>query len=448
MGQEILQVSANFPPKLRGLFEPHRFKVLYGGRGSAKSWSIARAIVLKMVQAPTRVLCAREQMNSLKDSVHKLLTDQIEALGFSHLFEIQQGMIKCISGPGCGSEANFEGIRHNINKIKSYEGVVICWVEEAENVSDNSWLVLIPTIRAAGSEIWISFNPSLETDATYVRFIKNTPPDTFLCELNWRDNPWFPPELARDLEYLKATDYDKYLNVYEGKCRLVLEGAVYAEELREAVLKRICKVPYDPTVGVHTVWDLGWGDSTAIWFVQRVGFETRFIDFYENSRQTIEHYLRVCQGKEYFYDTFWLPHDAKAKSLGTGKSIEEIIRGKGKKTRIVPKLSLVDGINAARTIFPNTYIDKEKCEEGLKALRHYRYELIEDPVKKIFTRTPVHDWTSHAADAFRYAAIAVRQPSSTVSHVANKLLQAEDDLWKRLGRFGQSSEQTSTGWMK
>jgi phage terminase large subunit len=225
---------------------------------------------------------------------------------------------------------------------------------------------------------------------------------------------------------------------------------VYADELRAAAGGRICNVPYDATVGVSTVWDLGWGDSTAIWFVQRVAFETRFIDFYENSRQSIEHYLKVCQEKGYLYDTFWLPHDARSKSLGTGRSIEEIIRNKGNKVRIVPKLSLVDGINAGRTIFPNCYFDKEKCADGIQALRHYRYELVEDPIKKIFTRTPVHDWTSHAADAFRYSAIAVRQPSNTLLRVSHALLKAqekEEGLFARLARFGGGNN-SSTGWMK
>lgn len=387
-------------------------------------------------------------MNSIRDSVHRLLSDQIESLGLSGIFEIQQATIKVVSGPGAGSEASFEGVRHNISKIKSYEGIDICWPEEADQVSDSSWATLIPTIRSPGSEIWITFNPNLESDATFQRFIKHPPPDTWSVEMNWRDNPWFPKDLKADMEHLKLTNYDQYLHVYEGQCKTVLEGAVYADELRAAALTRICNVPYDATVGVSTVWDLGWGDSTAIWFVQRVAFETRFIDFYENSRQSIEHYLKICQEKGYIYDTFWLPHDAKAKSLGTGKSIEEIVRAKGNKVRVVPKLSLVDGINAGRTVFPNCYFDKERCADGVQALRHYRYELVEDPIRKTFTRNPVHDWTSHAADAFRYAAIAVRQPSNTISRVASALLQAEEDLFSKFARYGNPNSASNTSWMK
>lgn len=415
-----------------------------------KSWSIARAIVLKMAQQPTRVLCVREQMNSIRDSVHKLLADQIEMLGLGSLFEIQQASIKCVAGPGAGSEASFEGIRHNVSKIKSYEGIDICWAEEAVNLSKNSWQVLIPTIRKAGSEIWISFNPELETDETYKRFVANPPPDAWVQKVNWNDNPWFPPELLADLEHLRETDYDTYLHVYEGKCKVVLEGAVYADELRAASTQgRICKVPYDPTVGVHTVWDLGWSDSTAIWFIQRVGFETHCIDYLEDSRKNLDYYLLECQRKGYIYDTFWLPHDAKPKTLGTGKSIFDLVRAKGFKARLVPKLSKVDGINAARTLFANVYFDEERCADGVQALRHYRYELIEDPVKKIFTREPVHDWTSHAADAFRYAAIAVRQPKGSGGQVQARVRGAEqeDGLMARLGRFINIGGNSNTGWM-
>lgn len=415
-----------------------------------KSWSIARAIILIMVQRPTRVLCAREQMNSIKDSVHKLLSDQIDLLGLTHLFEVQQATIRCIAGPGAGSEASFEGIRHNITKIKSYEGIDICWVEEAVNVSKTSWGVLIPTIRKPGSEIWVSFNPELESDETYKRFVKDPPPSAWVQKVNFWDNPWLPKELLEEAEYLRQTDYDEYLHVWEGHCKTVLEGAVYADELREALRsKRICKVPYDPTVGVHTVWDLGWSDATAIWFVQKCGFEWHFINYRESTRTKLSDDLKFCQQQGYLYDTFWLPHDARAKSKGTGLSIQELVRNAGFHTRIVPKLSKVDGINAARTIFPKCYFDEEACEEGLHALKHYRYELIEDPVKKIFTKEPVHDWTSHAADAFRYAAIATHMPKNDTGRVAEALRRAQGQVEDVFAYFKGKSYGAGAkgGWM-
>ncbi len=447
MAQE-LQVNAKFPPKLAPLFEPHRYKVLWGGRGGGKSWAIARAIILRMVQQPTRVLCVREQMNSIKDSVHRLLSDQIEILGLGSLFEVQQATIKCISGPGAGSEVSFEGIRHNIQKIKSYEGIDICWPEEAVNMSRQSWQVLIPTIRKEGSEIWASFNPELETDETYRRFVLNPPPDAWVCEIHYDDNPWCPASIIAEAEYLKETDYDSYLHVYRGKCKVVLEGAVYADELREAsAAGRIGKVEYDPTVGVHLVLDIGWRDATAIWFMQYVSREARYIDYYEATRTTIEDDMKAAQARGYFLDTVWLPHDAFAKTKGGGGvTIAQRVLKLGLRVRRIPSLKVSSGINLARTIFPSAYFDQEKTADGLQALRHYRYELVEDPIKKIFTKEPVHDWTSHAADAFRYSVIALQQPHSRRTRASRVEIEDDDpeeSFWERL----KSGASAATGWM-
>ena len=446
-----VEIATQFPEILAPLFKPKRYKVLWGGRAGMKSWSIARALVIIMAQRPTRVLCVREQMNSIRDSVHKLLSDQIEMLGLGALFEIQQATIKCIAGPGAGSEASFEGIRHNVQKIKSYEGIDICWFEEAVNGSKNSWQVLIPTIRKPGSEIWVSFNPELETDETYRRFVLNPPPDAWVQQVNYYDNPWCPPEIIAEAEYLKETDYDSYLHIYLGKCKVVLEGAVFADELRAASAQgRLGKVQYDPTVGVHLIFDLGWSDATAIWFMQRVARETRYIDYYEASRTTIEQDLIACQSRGYFIDTVWLPHDGFAKTKGGGGlTIASRVRAKGLKVREVPRLSKSASINLARTVFPSAYFDQEKCADGIQALRHYRYELVEDPIKKTFTKEPVHDWTSHAADAFRYSATAIQKCHNSRGAAQAQVssgVETESSLWERLTRY--INPDSSTGWMQ
>jgi phage terminase large subunit len=194
-----------FPEPLRKLFEPNRYKILYGGRGGAKSWGVARALLIIGAERPIRVLCAREFQSSISDSVHKLLSDQIELMGYGpgqkNFYEIEKATIKGKNG----TEFVFAGIRHNVGRIKSYEGVDIVWVEEAENVSRNSWEVLIPTIRKAGSEIWLTFNPALESDETYQRFVVNPPPGALLLKLNWIDNPWFGGELERERLLTQAT---------------------------------------------------------------------------------------------------------------------------------------------------------------------------------------------------------------------------------------------------
>jgi phage terminase large subunit len=430
-------IAAPFPAKLDFLFQPKRYKVCYGGRGAGRSWGFARALLIEGLQKPLRILCARELQNSIAESVHKLISDQVGMMGLPYTVE------KTSIRNAIGTEFFFEGIRHNTDKIKSYEGIDRCWVEEAQRVMHSSWETVIPTIRKEGSEIWVTFNPDLETDDTYVRFVKNPyPPEMLTClKMTWEDNPWFPDVLRAELEELKRKDYDEYLHVWEGQCRILLEGAVYAEELRDMVAeKRLCSVPYDPTVGVETFWDLGWADYTAIWFAQKVGFEYHVIDYYENHLKKLDHYLDVLQNKHYIYGTHFLPHDAQAKTMGTGRSIQELMRAKGFKVAIIPKLSIVDGINATRTMFANCWFDAVKCEAGIKALRHYHYEIVEENGR--LSKEPVHDWSSHGADSFRYLALGLRQPRSK----GNPKLINVADRREPMSTFGHRPE--AIGWLR
>ena len=398
--------KAEFPVKLEGLFKKSRYKVLYGGRGGAKSWGIARALLIKGAKDPIRILCAREFQTSIKDSVHKLLCDQIESLGLLSFYEITQTSIRGRNG----TEFSFVGLKNNVSNIKSYEGVDICWVEEAQTTSRLSWNILIPTIRKEGSEIWISFNPELETDETYQRFVANPPADSITMKVNWYDNPWFPDTLKLEKDALKARDEEAYNQVWEGLCRQTVDGAIFAKEMQQAEKDgRICRVPYDATKPVHAIFDLGWSDSTAIWFLQFVGMETRLIRYIEDSQKTISYYLATMQTYGYVYDKIWLPHDAENKTLAAaGRSIDDIVRAAGYKTEIMPRVPILDSINAARTIFPNCYFDREHTADGLACLRHYRYEV--DPETGQFSRNPLHDHYSHGADAFRYIALMIKEP--------------------------------------
>ena len=161
---------------------------------------------------PIRVLCARELQNSITDSVHALLADQIKTLNLDSIYEVQNTVIYGKNG----TEFLFAGLKHNVTKIKSFEGVDVCWVEEAQTVSKSSWDVLLPTIRKDGSEIWITFNPELDTDETYKRFVIVPPANAVVQKVNWSDNPWFPQVLRDEKDDLKARDMDAYLNVWEG----------------------------------------------------------------------------------------------------------------------------------------------------------------------------------------------------------------------------------------
>jgi phage terminase large subunit len=398
--------NAQFPVKMASLFDQARYKIYYGGRGAGKSHSAAKALLILGARNPIRVLCAREFQTSIKDSVHKLLCDQIELMNMHSIYEITQNSIRGRNG----SEFAFVGLKNNVANVKSYEGIDICWVEEAQTVSRMSWNTLIPTIRKEGSEIWVTFNPELESDETYQRFVLKPPEGAVVQKINWNDNPWFPEVLALEKDALKSRDPASYQTVWEGLCRQTVDGAIFANEMQVAELDgRITKVNYDPTKPVHAIFDLGWADSTAIWFLQFVGMETRLIRYHEDNQKTISHYLALMQTYGYMYDTLWLPHDAQNKTLASnGKSIEEIVRAAGHKTRIIERTPIVDSINAARTIFRNCWFDRENCYDGLQCLRHYRYEV--DPETGQFSRNPLHDQYSHGADAFRYIGLMINEP--------------------------------------
>lgn len=216
-----------FPAKLQCLFRPARYKVFYGGRGGAKSWGIARALVLIAASSKKRILCAREVQNTMRDSVHRLLKDQIEALGLLPWFTITENSIRSSTG----SEFIFKGLRFDVQGVKSTEGIDICWVEEAQTVSQESWDVLIPTVRSDSSEIWVSFNPKETNDPTYQRFVAKPPPDAVVVEINYDDNPWFPGVLRREMEYCRSVDFDAYMHIWRGKPRKISQAAIFADKV-------------------------------------------------------------------------------------------------------------------------------------------------------------------------------------------------------------------------
>lgn len=201
---------------------------------------------------------------------------------------------------------------------------------------------------------------------------------------------------------------EQYEQELECSFEAAILGAYFGKEVKDAeATGRISEVRYDPILPVYTSWDLGIGDSTAIWFFQVVGSEVRFIDHYENHNQPLAHYVGVLKAKPYKYDTDWVPHDAKVRELGTGRTRVETLRELGCTPRLVPNHKVEDGINAARVGFPRFWFDEVKCRFGLEALRQYRAEF--DEKSKAFKDKPAHDWTSHTADAFRYAAMAWRE---------------------------------------
>ncbi len=459
---------AQFPEKLQCLFQPKRYKVLYGGRGAGRSWGVSRALLIRGAQESTRVLCVREFQNSIEESVHKVISDQINNLGMNYLYKVEKAHIY---GPN-GTVFSFEGIKNNTNRVKSYEGIDICWAEEAAKITRASWGVLIPTIRKekcpnghalppapldanedysvpaecpichsgiVQSEIWMTFNPELETDYTYERFVKNADPsNSFVIKMTWADNPWFPRVLHQEMLMDKERDPDYALNVWEGHCLQMLEGAIYAKELRRVQSEgRICTVPWEREWPVDTFWDLGRADATAIWFAQRVAMQYRILGYFSGTGEDITFYLRELQRRAYVYGRHWLPHDAKAKRLGSKRTIEETVRQSYPNgVYIVPKLSVIDGINAARIILPNCYFDEAGCADGLQALRHYRYRVVDGRL----SNEPLHDWASDGADAFRYLAIALQRPRTRDNESLARKLDRKPSSWVKEGLV-------NLGWM-
>lgn len=197
------------------LFRPARYKIIRGGRGSGKSWAVARALVLKAAARKLRILCTRELQLSISESCHELLSSQIRRMGLAHRFEILTQSIRGVNG----SEFLFIGVGSNPEKVMSMEGINIAWCEQAERMSERSWEILTPTVREPGSELWATLNPDEEGDPTYQRFVVNTPPDCISLEVNWEMNPWFPPELERERAYLFKVDAEAAANVWSGQPR-------------------------------------------------------------------------------------------------------------------------------------------------------------------------------------------------------------------------------------
>ncbi len=409
-------VTAEFPEKLAGLFEAHPYKVLYGGRDGVKSWSVARALLIiganpgilwpGRTEGP-RILCGRETMDSIRESVHQLLTDQIGLLGLDDFYKPLQSEIRGLNG----AEFVFAGLRkQTVSSLKSYEAIDICWIEEASVVSRRSLTILLPTIRKQGSELWFTLNPDLETDAVYQDFIVNPPPNSLVVKTSFRDNNWLSAESKQKIDTLRERDPDTYHHVYEGGTRSTVEGAIYKAELQAAEKDgRIRSVPYDPMRPVETFWDLGFADRVSIWAAQRTPFEIRILKYFEGDHQAIDYYLQEMQTWGYVFDTCYLPWDGGTKSLGTGKSIEELMRLKGFKVSVNRQMSVTDGINAVRTLFPQMYFDAKLCADGLQYLRRYQW----GPATAlgIPRSQPLHDDASHPADALRTLAVGIKEPA-------------------------------------
>lgn len=392
------------------LLTPSRYKGAHGGRGSGKSHFFAEMAIERCLMEPTRVVCIREIQKSIKQSVKLLLDDKIKAMGVQSQFESLETEIRGKNG----SLIVFSGMQnHTADSIKSLEGFDIAWVEEAHNLSNTSLTLLRPTIRKEDSELWFSWNPET-SDAPVDQLLRGPNAiNATIVEANWRDNPFFPDVLKKEMEQDRERDYDKYLHIWEGNYRLTLDGAIYAKEMRKVYDdKRVCKVLPIPGKPIETFWDLG-RDMCSIWFAQIQMGEYRLIRYYEKSGEHTPYFFKYLDETKYQLGTIWLPHDADQDRM-TGSIANQFRAQYPGKVRVIPRMAKkMIGINAARTIFPNCYFDEENTRDGIRALSRFRWDIDEDtghPSKD----QPLHDEYSHGADAFGQLALSLQENKKTV----------------------------------
>ena len=406
-------IEARFPQKLAFLFKPARYKVARGGRGSGKSWGFARAILLRCAQKQTRVLCTREIQKSIQQSVHQLLVDQIEALGLQPHFDVLQTEIRCKNG----SAIYFSGLSDvTATALKSFEGVDIAWCEEAQAISAKSWKTLIPTIRKEGSEIWVTYNPELESDPTHEMFVLNPPPDCVSVLMNYSDNPYFPAVLESERSHAEKTMRpEDYRHTWEGECKPAVEGAIYFDAMSASITAgRIREVPHDASLKTHVVFDLGMADSMTLILVQKVASEIRIIHYIEGTQRILADYSAELKSlrlddQPMNWGTLYLPHDGFHVKHQTGKDDAQILGGMGWTVQPVPNVAVNSGIDRAREVFPRVYFNKDRTTRLVECLKRYRWNISAKTGEAI---RPLHDEFSHGADAFRYLALVSDQLSN------------------------------------
>lgn len=405
-----MNVDVDIPAPFTELVQPSkhwRHIVYHGGRSSAKSTTVATVLDVLATQRPLRILCCREVQNSIVESVHKLLADQIEKY---HLpgWEITRETIRNRNG----SEFIFKGLRGNSQSIKSLEGIDICWIEEAQAVSTESIDILVPTIRKNGSYLIWTLNRLTENDPVWERIAGHPDDRTYVRQVNSNEvERLLSPEIIHEREKMRTDNPELYEHVWLGKPLTASTGSVFGKQLALAREQgRITRVPYDDALGCYTAWDLGVGDSTAIWWFQiTAGGEIHFVDHYESSGEDLGHYISVLQNKPYQYNKHFLPHDAKARELQTGITRVDFFNQRGinnvevlRPTRFT--LGTDDISLVARPKFSRCWFDAEKCQRGLECLRAYHYEY--DEKNRLLKDRPCHDWSSHSSSAFIYALMA------------------------------------------
>lgn len=402
------------PAKLLPVFGPPRgsvrYRGLHGGRGSGKSRSAALIAAIWGYVDKLRILCARELQVSIKESFHAELKAAIEAHPW--LAEHYDVGVDYLRGKN-GTEFIFRGLRHNTGSIKSLAGIDLTIIEEAEDVPEESWLALEATVfRQPASELWAIWNPRRKGSPVDSRFRQSPPDSALIAEINWRDNEFFPAGLDELRQREKARlDPGVYEHVWEGAYATAAEGAYYAKDLAEARREgRIGHVARDPLLEVRAYWDIGGtgarADATAIWLVQFVGPELRWLDYYEASGQPMAAHVDWLRSRGYPVRHCVLPHDGGNHEKVYSVSYESALREAGFDVRVIPNQgrgAAMKRVEALRRLFPSCRFNEATTQAGIDALGWYHEK--RDEARGIGLG-PDHDWSSHCADAAGLVAVA------------------------------------------
>lgn len=434
MNEARIKIPAKLVPVFQGEAD---VRGAHGGRGSAKTRTFAkmtavRAHMWDMAGRDGIILCGRQFMNSLADSsleeVKAAIRDEpwLEA----H-FEIGETYIRTRSGR---ISYSFIGLARNLNSIKSKSRILLAWIEEAEPVTEEAWVKLLPTLREEDSELWITWNPERKKSATNQRFrhANDNDPRVKIVEMNWRDNPWFPDILNRLRLKDERERPEQYGHIWEGEYITVAEGAYYAQQLNKARADgRMGQLSPDPLMTIWAIWDIGGtgvkADATAIWIVQFIGQAIWILDYYEAKGQPLATHVNWLREEGYEKAHCVLPHDGASHERVVQTTYQGALREAGFETIVIPNQgpgAAMHRVQAARRLFPQMHFDQEYCEGGLEAIAWYHEKRDEE---RGIGLGPDHDWSSHGADAF--GLIAVARPI-----ILNSADNDDEDFHEPVGR--------------
>lgn len=414
----------------------------YGGRGSAKTRSFAKMTAVRGYKWSREgregiILCGRQFMNSLDESSLEEIKAAIRSEPWlEEHYDIGEKYVRTKDGR---ISYKFTGLDRNVDSVKSKSRILLCWVDEAEPVTEEAWQKLIPTLREEDSELWVTWNPERKKSPTHKRFRQTKDPRTKIVEMNWRDNPWFPKILDRVRLKDEAERPDSYDHIWEGDFVTVVEGAYYAKHLTAAKTEgRISRVGFDPLLRVRVFCDLGGtgakSDAFAMWPAQFSGRAILTRDYYEAQGQPLATHIEHLHSKGYTPSRadIILPHDGETNDRVIDVSFESAFRDAGYSVTVIPnqgKGAAKMRIESGRRLFPSIWFDEATTEDGRAALGWYHEKKSND--EREVGLGPEHDWSSHGADGFGLMCIAHEA-------MTRELTDDEDDEDDSRGSGGRS----------